>query len=374
MFIPEIQTLPPELLFRPERKGPMNAMPRATLDFRFGRDAVAWGIGHLGLRRGDRVLVPCSICDVIVAEFARVGVELVLYSLDEKLALNIDDISGRIDSRTRAVYLIHYFGFRQDTRQIRKFCDDNGMYLFEDHAHSFFTSAPPNQLNAVGDVVVYSYRKLLPIPDGGGVWVRGAAKLEARMEKAGESVGFTGAAKLVLKNFLFRAGFSCGFNRRSRYTLEEWEIIAEANRMMESQAENVQRHPISSASLSIMRKIDAGSIIRKRRENYEFWLDFSKKNPAMTPIYPGLPDGVCPYSFPVLVPKRNEMITKMARQGVFLEPTLNPVFKGLRIIVNRDERFGRTDKMASEFVSLPLYQDLCISDLERLCGCLKKVI
>ena len=75
---------------------PASARLPAPLDganvrfFAFARTALAAGLGLLGLKPGDNVLVPSFICDVVMAPFMELSIEPRFYDLDEKLEPDLD--------------------------------------------------------------------------------------------------------------------------------------------------------------------------------------------------------------------------------------------------------------------------------------------
>ena len=66
------------------------------------------------------------------------GVNAVFYRLHPDTSPDVDDIAHRLTSRTRAVLVVHYFGFPQPLEQLRAFCDAHVLILIEDCAHAFF--------------------------------------------------------------------------------------------------------------------------------------------------------------------------------------------------------------------------------------------
>ncbi len=61
--------------------------------------------------------------------------------------------------------VIHYFGISQDVSLVEKFCRERGLTLLEDAAHSLPTGSLLAKMR--GAAMVFSPRKLLPLPEGG---------------------------------------------------------------------------------------------------------------------------------------------------------------------------------------------------------------
>ncbi len=76
-------------------------------------------------------------------------------------------MSAKCGSRTRALIAAHYFGFPQDGRSLRSFCDERGLIFVEDCAHAFFGEFDGGPPGLHGDYAVASTMKFFPIHDGG---------------------------------------------------------------------------------------------------------------------------------------------------------------------------------------------------------------
>jgi dTDP-4-amino-4,6-dideoxygalactose transaminase len=91
-----------------------------------------------GVGPGDEVIVP-AITFVATAAAARYcGAEPVFADVKGTHDLGIDpeDVERRITERTKAVCAVHYGGYAADLTALRAICDDAGIALIEDAAHS----------------------------------------------------------------------------------------------------------------------------------------------------------------------------------------------------------------------------------------------
>jgi dTDP-4-amino-4,6-dideoxygalactose transaminase len=87
---------------------------------------------------GDEVIVP-AITFVATAAAARYcGAEPVFAEVKgtHDLGLDPEDVARRITPRTKAVCAVHYGGYAADLAALRAVCDDAGLPLIEDAAHS----------------------------------------------------------------------------------------------------------------------------------------------------------------------------------------------------------------------------------------------
>jgi len=113
------------------------------------------------------VLVPAYICASAVEPIEAFGAKVVFYEVGRDCLPDVSDLEAKIDDRTRAVLAVHYFGFPCGIRQIRKICDRHGLSLIEDCAHVLRGEDGGQPLGTFGEASVFSWRKFLPLYDGG---------------------------------------------------------------------------------------------------------------------------------------------------------------------------------------------------------------
>ena len=121
----------------------------------------------MGIKAGDKVLVPAYHSASMVPPVLHLGAEPVFYRVGADGSVDLADVAARLDGATRAIMVTHYFGFPQAMAAIRALCDAHGLQLLEDCAHSLFGSADGRPLGAWGDYAAASTMKFLPIYEGG---------------------------------------------------------------------------------------------------------------------------------------------------------------------------------------------------------------
>jgi dTDP-4-amino-4,6-dideoxygalactose transaminase len=122
---------------------------------------------------GDEVIVP-AITFVATAAAARYcGAEPIFADVKGSHDLGIDpeDVARRVTPRTKAVCAVHYGGYAADLTALRELCEDAGIALIEDAAHS--PSATPvgesRKLGTHGLAGCFSFfsNKVLSCGEGG---------------------------------------------------------------------------------------------------------------------------------------------------------------------------------------------------------------
>jgi hypothetical protein len=131
-----------------------------------GRAAIALALRSLGLRNGDRVLVPTYHCPTMVAPIVAAGAKPAFYPIDPTGAPWLDAIT-KTTHGVRAMIVAHYFGLPQRMSTVREFCDERGIVLIEDCAHAMFGEVEGRPAGSFGDFAIASLTKFFPTTDGG---------------------------------------------------------------------------------------------------------------------------------------------------------------------------------------------------------------
>ncbi len=143
-----------------------------TLSFFWARNAIFYSLKALGISDGAHILLPAYLCRAAVEPFEVFGADLEFYPIGRGCELDLLEIEARIKPCTEAILVVHYFGFPQPINRLRALCDRRSLYLIEDCAHVLQGSFKGQRLGTFGDASVFSWRKFLPIYDGGDLWLR----------------------------------------------------------------------------------------------------------------------------------------------------------------------------------------------------------
>jgi dTDP-4-amino-4,6-dideoxygalactose transaminase len=126
-----------------------------------------------GVGPGDEVIVP-AITFVATAAAARYcGAEPVFADIKgvHDFGLDPEDVERRITPRTKAVCAVHYAGYAADVSALSAVCDDAGIALIEDAAHSpsATTLGDARKLGTYGLAGAFSFfsNKVLSCGEGG---------------------------------------------------------------------------------------------------------------------------------------------------------------------------------------------------------------
>ncbi len=298
--------------------------------FTSGRMAIAAAVKHMGLGRGDKVLVPAYHCTSMVDPLLWASVEPVFYNINEDLSIDLDDIRRKRDDQTRCLMVAHYFGFYQDIERIRRFCDEEGLLLLEDCAHAFFGECAGRPVGSFGDYAIASPIKFFPMYDGGCL-VSSTRDLSG-IKQHRASVGFQARAafnplekavrhdRLQPLSPLLRIGFGAVSGAwktikglRSHNPANEAPDAVNGGYGFDPRWVNVS---MSLPSRILMKRISTERIIERRRQNFTRMAESFKDVPGCKVLFQVLDQSVVPYVFPMVIEDHQRVFHELKMQRV----------------------------------------------------------
>jgi perosamine synthetase len=319
------------------------------------RNAIFNAIKLLRLTSKDNVLLPSYLDDAVIEPFVKRNINLRFYKINENLEIETNDLIDKIKEDTKAIFIIHYFGFPQPIEKIRKIRKEYSVYIIEDCALAFLSSFNGVPLGDLGDISIFSFRKSLQIPDGGAMLINNSS-INLDVKKSKSFPPALPVMDLLRRDFQSKLNFS---NIFFEYFMGYLMTLANFNSYNST---------ISSISWKIMQNLDFKEITSTRIKNFKYLSQKLKYIPQIRPIYPSIPIGVCPSGYPVLIENRDAILKKLRKKGIMI-----PVHWELPAIISKDE-FPVSYYLSKHEFTLPVYQgldrnriDLLIDILEKLC-------
>jgi dTDP-4-amino-4,6-dideoxygalactose transaminase len=255
------------------------------------------------------------------------------------------------------LYVIHYAGWPQPIAQLAEICRQREMLLVEDCALSLLSETEDGRpLGSFGQWSVFCLYKTLPLPNGAllvqndfpieslerlHLRPAGAASVAARVaelfvQRIRGRVNSVGAALHAIKRGMGMVAGALDVRRANvgdiGFNLDEVDLA------------------MSPVSTRLLRRLDYSDIRRRRAANYRQLLQ--ELDSHVFPMFPALPDRICPLFFPVIVPNKAAAATALRRRGVeALEFWNDPVGDGSEM--SAQARFFR-----EHVLELPIHQDL----------------
>ncbi|CUH67705.1 3-amino-5-hydroxybenzoate synthase [Thalassovita gelatinovora] len=131
--------------------------------------ALFLSLKSLGLPRGARVLIPAFTFAAVPSSIVHADCVPVLAEVGENYRLNIADFEAKLDDTISAVMISHMRGHTSDMDAIVTLCEDRGVPLIEDAAHSLGTKWHGRNIGTIGKIGCFSFQsyKLLNAGEGG---------------------------------------------------------------------------------------------------------------------------------------------------------------------------------------------------------------
>jgi perosamine synthetase len=301
------------------------------------RDALSLAANCLRLDPHDVVVLPAFLCREVLRPFVGRS-RLIFYDVGDDLTVQPDTIERLIErDRVRLVVTINYFGALQRFRkEIGRICAERGVVLLEDCAHSFLTSCSGD----TGDMAVVSYRKLLPVFDGGGL----------RIKKSVMAV----APDLQFQPNLFADAMSVLATVKAATGLRS-SVLSRAGladvRPMPTPTNVARVLPLSRFARNGVGNASIAEIIEQRRRDYEFWRVLLSVHKDVTSVLGKLDSGVCPTGFPILAANRDAMLDRLWKLAVpaHVQWTLSP---------NVGSECSNSHRLSRQIMTLPIYPEL----------------
>jgi dTDP-4-amino-4,6-dideoxygalactose transaminase len=332
-----------------------------------GRIALALALRELGVGAGDEVLLPAYHSLSMVPPVLWRGAVPLFYRLGPGAAIDLDDVAAKAGPRTKVLVATHYFGFPQDLARLSAFCAARGLALVEDCAHCFFGQVDGRPVGSFGDYAIASSMKFYPAYDGGAL-VSARHRLDGvRLRSAG--AGFEAKAALAALELSF------GYRRlaplQALLALPLWAKdrlwkLAKARRgagapelapaSSDSAAGFDPRWLDKRASLFarlLLARVPAERIVAPRRARYLRLERELAGLPGCRALYPRLPDGVCPWLFPLWVDDPEPLFARLKEQGVPLVRFAETLWPGVDAQV-----CAHSAALSRHVLSFPVHQEL----------------
>jgi dTDP-4-amino-4,6-dideoxygalactose transaminase len=127
-------------------------------------------IGALGLGYGDEVIVsPYTMTACALAPLIYGAIPIFADVEPQSGCLSLESIQDRVTERTRAILIVHQFGFPADMTAIMEFANARGLHVIEDCAQAHGASINGQPVGTFGDIGVFSLNvnKTIQVGEGG---------------------------------------------------------------------------------------------------------------------------------------------------------------------------------------------------------------
>jgi dTDP-4-amino-4,6-dideoxygalactose transaminase len=313
-------------------------------------------IDLLELQSGrDEVLAPAYICGEALLPFEARGITVRYYDLESGFRAGETAILENLTPAVRLLVAVHYFGFPQPA--IRGLCTlaaSRGVALLEDCALAYGSRVDGRLLGTFGDFGLFSLWKFLPLPAGGMLVARENRTGASPRPQANDRRAWRFLANSLWNGWERDLGFSvkrlvkrCA--RTSRAGPSGQACCPENN--------SWEKGPYN-ATLRIMGRLEPWrDIEHRRRSNYQQLLEGVAGITGSEAAFPDIPEGVCPWAFPILTGDRPYVAAALTRQGIPHHPWPDEIDLPPGVRENL-AHYPVTTGYVRELLLLPIHQDL----------------
>ena len=347
-----------------------------------GRVAIALALREIGVGPGDQVLVPAYHSPSMIPPVLWRGAEPLFYRVRSNAAVDLDDLAARITPATRALMVTHYFGFPQEMAPIRALCDARGIALIEDCAHCFIGEHGGRPVGAWGDYAIASSMKFLPVYEGGalvssrhaldGVVLRSAgagfeAKVALNSLERGFDYGRLAAVRAAMWLPLRAKGALWGLLKKRRGPGPGPALAPESSDSSFNFDPRWLEKRSSLFARTVLKLASPGRIQALRRSHYARLEEAVRDLPGVRPLHPQLPEGACPWVFPLLADDPERLFARLKALGVPLTRFGNPQWQGADAAA-----CANSAMLARRVLALPCHQELTEGEIGWLAARLRE--
>ncbi len=134
-----------------------------------GTAAIDATIEALGIGPGDEVIMPAFTIISCIAQIVRNGAKPVLVDSDPfTWNMDIAQIEAKVNSRTKAIMIVHIFGLPVDADPVLEIAERHGLFVIEDAAEMHGQTYKGRPCGSIGDVSTFSFYPNKNITTGEG--------------------------------------------------------------------------------------------------------------------------------------------------------------------------------------------------------------
>jgi perosamine synthetase len=327
-----------------------------------GRIGIGLALRAMGVAAGDIVLMPAYHSLSMIPPVLWAGATARFYRITPNAQVDLDDLEATFDQRVKAIVVTHYFGFMQDMAPVRAWCDQHNVALLEDCAHCFFG----DRVGTFGDYAIASSMKFFPMYEG-GVLASSRHSLDGITLHSG-GAGFE--AKVVLNTLEHSFAYGRLPALRMLLSLPLRAKDALWRRRKQEQPASVALAPASSDSEAgfdpawldkqsswfarlLLRRVSHARIVSLRRSHYATLHSTCSNLPGARPLHAVLPDGACPWMFPLVVDDADAVFARLHREGVPMTRFAETLWDGVD-----DSVCANSVYLSRHVLAFPCHQEL----------------
>jgi len=304
-----------------------------------GTDAIELSLRALGIGRGDEVITAANTCIPTVAGIEASGATPVLVDVDEEtFTLDPAELADATTSRTRAVVAVHLYGQCADVDAVQKHATEHGLAVVEDAAQAHGAERNGRRAGMLASAAGFSFyptKNLGALGDAGAIVTNDP---------------HVAAAARELRSFGERGGGGA-VRRGSNSRLDPLQAAVLSVKLPRLESWNERRRALAG-----LYRAELGDAVAVPREA-----------PGARHVY---------HLFVVRSPRRDALAHELERRGIGtlvhypLAVHEHPAYREL----DRPGRLRRSERLAREVLSLPLYPELTDDEVRTVAAAVREAV
>jgi len=169
-----------------------------------GRDSIKLALMSMGLKKGDRVIIPAFTCLTVLKPVLELGLMPVLADIGEDLQLDSESVKRVIRPGTKALIVPHLFGGLAAMDDLLQIAREKGLRVIDDAAQAIGLEGSWGYAGSGGDAGIYSFGLFKPISAvrGGALVTNDGSLYNRAVQMRGRNVHNISSRSRILKSFL----------------------------------------------------------------------------------------------------------------------------------------------------------------------------
>ena len=273
------------------------------------------------------VLIPAYTCQTVITPFEEAGWHCEFYSITKDLRINTQKLIEANEKYHPSVVVVHpYFGMDLCDEEVKAFNSLNhkGVKIVLDLTQCIFT----NKEYPFASIIVASYRKWMPIPDGGYLINKTDSLQFEQPEQENNEFTENEKAAMYLRGQYFENGEQRTKDISIRLS-KAADIIAESN---------ITPHKMSQVAYNLLKKEDVENNKNRRYANYTYLFNSITESKKVTKVCFNIANvTTAPLYFTIYVQNRQELQRLLAKDAIYA-PVIWPI-EDERVLIDEDVKY-----------------------------------
>lgn len=224
-----------------------------------GRSSLNFILSNLNLKKKDEILYPNFSCDVIFQYSKNKKYTKKFYDIKKNFFFKIKSIKKSLSKNTKVIIIINFFGIKQNTKNLYKFCKKRNIHLIIDDCHTFYNLN--KNINNNSDTKFFSPSKIFKHLNTGGILQINNNKIKINKPKT-RSYNFN--YKFLLKEKIKKT------NIYSKLKFMHKRPKFENPNFFKSEYK-IKNFLLDKKSIEFINRLNVKKEIINRSKNFKFW-------------------------------------------------------------------------------------------------------